>query len=101
MALDLNLTKRGTECELKLVGKLDALTAPGAQDAMLQLAGQFETMILDFSDLVYVSSAGLRALKALRMETRKRNVTLLLKGVSKAVMEVFEVTGFAGLFKYV
>lgn len=101
MALDLNLTKRGTECELKLVGKLDALTAPGAQDAMLQLAGQFEKIILDFTDLTYVSSAGLRALKALRQETRKKDVTLLLKGVGKQVMEVFEVTGFAGLFKYI
>lgn len=101
MALDLNLTKRGTECELKLVGKLDALTAQGAQDAMLQLAGQFEKIILDFTDLTYVSSAGLRALKALRLETRQKDVTLLLKGVGKQVMEVFEVTGFAGLFKYI
>ena len=101
MALDLNLTKRGTKCELKLVGKLDAQTAPGAQGAMLQLVGKFETVILDFTDLTYVSSAGLRVLKTLRMESQQKNVTLLLKGVGKPIMEVFEMTGFAVLFKYI
>lgn len=101
MTLDMTLINRGTECELKLSGKLDAKTAPGAEGAMLQLVGKFETIILDLTDLTYVSSAGLRALKTLRLETRQKNVELLLKGVGKPIMEVFEMTGFAVLFKYI
>lgn len=101
MALDLNLVKRGRECELKMVGRLDATTSPGAQEAMLQLSEQYDSIILNFKELAYVSSAGLRALKAIRIAMRKKNGNLALTGVSKEVMEIFEVTGFAGLFKYV
>ena len=101
MALDLNLVKRGRECELKMVGRLDATTAPGAQEAMLQLSEQYDSIILNFKELAYVSSAGLRALKAIRIAMRKKNGNLALTGVSKEIMEIFEVTGFAGLFKYV
>ena len=101
MALDLNLVKRGRECELKMVGRLDATTSPGAQEAMLQLSEQYDSIILNFKELAYVSSAGLRALKAIRVAMRKKNGNLALTGVSKEVMEIFEVTGFAGLFKYV
>ena len=101
MALDLNLVKRGRECELKMVGRLDATTAPGAQEAMLQLSEQYDSIVLNFKELGYVSSAGLRALKAIRVAMRKKNGNLALTGVSKEIMEIFEVTGFAGLFKYV
>ena len=101
MKLDLNLVKRGTECELKMVGRLDATTAPGAQEAMLQLSEKFDSIILNFTDLAYISSAGLRSLKAIRTAMRKKDGNLVLKGVSKEVMEIFEVTGFAGLFKYI
>ncbi len=101
MALDLNVVKHGTECELKLVGRLDAVTAGGAQEAMLQLSEQYDSIILNFTDLAYVSSAGLRALKTIRVAMRKKNGNLAIKGISKEVMEIFEVTGFAGLFKYV
>ena len=101
MALDLNLVRHGTECELKMVGRLDAMTAPGAQEAMLQLSEKYDSIILNFKDLAYVSSAGLRALKAIRVAMRQKNGNLALKEVSKEVMEIFEVTGFAGLFKYV
>ena len=101
MALDLNLVKRGRECELKMVGRLDATTSPGAQEAMLQLSEQYDSIILNFKELAYVSSAGLRALKAIRVAMRKKNGNLALTGVSKEIMEIFEVTGFAGLFKYV
>ena len=99
MALDLNVVKHGTECELKLVGRLDAVTAGGAQEAMLQLSEQYDSIILNFT--AYVSSAGLRALKTIRVAMRKKNGNLAIKGISKEVMEIFEVTGFAGLFKYV
>ena len=101
MALDLNVVKRGTECELRMVGHLDAVTAPGAQEAMLLLSEQYDSIILNFAELSYISSAGLRALKAIRTAMRKKNGNLALKGVSKEVMEIFEVTGFAGLFQYV
>ena len=45
----------------------------------------------------YVSSAGLRAIKRIYMAMVKKNSALTLTNVRKMVMEVFEMTGFAGL----
>ena len=48
-----------------------------------------------------MSSAGLRILKRLYSAMRRKGGSLFLKDVNKAVMEVFEVTGFAGMFQFI
>ena len=52
------------------------------------------------AQLEYISSAGLRALKRLHMEMKKKGGSLVLTNVRKMVMEVFEMTGFAGLLMF-
>ena len=53
-------------------------------------------MVLDLKDLEYTSSAGLRViLKAQKMMNKQGSMKL--KGVCDAVMEVFEMTGFADI----
>ena len=47
-----------------------------------------------------VSSAGLRIIKLLHMAMRKKNGELVVTNVNRMVMEVFEMTGFAGLLKF-
>ena len=49
---------------LRLEGRLDTTSAPAAQEACLKVAGEYAKIELDFTDLAYVSSAGLRALLA-------------------------------------
>ncbi len=101
MNLDMNLIKNGNECEIALIGRLDAQTAPEAETVLLEQAVNFDSVVLNFSQLGYISSAGLRSLKALRMTMRKKGGSLALKGVSRSVMEIFEMTGFAAFFKFI
>ena len=68
---------------------------------LTDLTGRFDTLTLDMEQLEYISSAGLRALKHAYMEMRQKHGTLEAKNVSKAVMEVLEITGFTRLFKFV
>lgn len=98
--MNIKLINRGQEGELLLEGRLDSLTAPEAEEIFLQMAERFEKVTLNLENLEYISSAGLRALKRLHMTMRKKNGTLALKNVRKMVMEVFEMTGFAGLLKF-
>ena len=100
MSLNMNLIKRGNEGDLKLIGYIDADNAGEVEKILVDLCGQFETLILDMEKLEYVSSAGLRAFKKAFMEMRARHGTLAAKNVSKAVMEVLEITGFTRLFKF-
>ena len=98
--MNIKLINRGQEGELVLEGRLDTLTAPEADEVFNQMAERFEKIILNMRDLEYVSSAGLRTLKRLQMSMKKKNGNLVLTNVRKMVMEVFEMTGFAGLLKF-
>ena len=101
MSLNLNLINRGTEGELVLIGRLDSNPAVEAEKVIDELTGRFDTLILDMKELDYISSAGLRILKRAYMAMRRKDGRLLLKNVNKMVMEVFEVTGFAGLLQFI
>ena len=98
--MNIKLINRGQEGELVLEGRLDTLTAPEADEVFVQMAERFEKIILNMRDLEYVSSAGLRTLKRLHMAMKKKEGSLVLTNVRKMVMEVFEMTGFAGLLKF-
>lgn len=95
--MEIKLINRGQEGELILNGRLDSLTSPEVEQIFLQMAERFEKLTLNMEGVEYVSSAGLRIIKRLYMATAKKNGTLVLINVRKMVMEVFEMTGFAGL----
>lgn len=101
MRLNMELINRGAEGEVILAGRLDNTTAIEAEKHFDQLTQRFDTLILDMKDLEYISSAGLRILKRCYMTMRRKEGALLLKNVNKMVMEVFEVTGFAGLLQFI
>ena len=91
------IKKSDSKAELLLDGRLDTATSPSAQDAFLKVAGQYAELELNFTDLAYVSSAGLRALLMLQKQVNKTGGSLLLTHVKPSVKEVFEITGFAGI----
>lgn len=99
--MTIKLINRGTEGELLLEGRLDAVTAPEAEELFLQMTERFEKLILNMEKLQYISSAGLRVLKKTYMASVKKNGELELSHVNKLVMEVLEMTGFAGLLRIV
>ena len=98
--MNIKLINRGQEGELVLEGRLDTLTAPEAEEVFNQMAERFEKIVRNMAGMEYVSSAGLRTLKRLHMAMKKKNGSLVLTNVRKMVMEVFEMTGFAGLLKF-
>ena len=98
--MNIKLINRGQEGELVLEGRLDTLTAPEAEEVFNQMAERFEKIVLNMAGVEDVSSAGLRTLKRLHMAMKKKNGSLVLTNVRKMVMEVFEMTGFAGLLKF-
>lgn len=100
MSMKMNLIKRQNEGELQLNGYIDASNAADVEKILVDLTGQFETLILDMEHLEYVSSAGLRAFKRAFIEMRQKHGTLAAKNVGKSVMEVLEITGFTRLFKF-
>ena len=87
--------------ELQLEGRLDAIAAPTAQETLLQIATEYETVELNFSQLDYISSAGLRVLLILQKQSSRVGGQLRLSNVKPAIMEVFEMTGFISILHIV
>jgi anti-sigma B factor antagonist len=101
MNLEVNLIEHGSDAELKLKGYIDASNAGDVEKILSDVAAKFDGILLDMAKLEYVSSAGLRAFKHAYMDLHRKSGSLTAKNVSKSVMEVFELTGFTRLFKFV
>lgn len=99
--IDIKLINKGSRGEVRLIGRLDSSAAVEAEKILLQLSERFEILTLDFMELDYLSSAGLRILKILYTVMTKKGGTLELKNVNGMVMEVFEMTGFASFLNIV
>ena len=80
---------------LTLEGRLDTITAPELEQATTDLNG-VKHLILDFDQISYISSAGLRVLLALQ----KRMVyqgDMVVRKVQPMVMEVLDMSGFVDI----
>ena len=61
------------------------------------LADRFKNLTLNMKDLEYISSSGLRSIRNLYIKVNQNGGKLVLTNVNENVMEVFEMTGLAGL----
>ncbi|MCR5103387.1 MAG: STAS domain-containing protein [Eubacterium sp.] len=95
--MDIKLVSREDEGELIISGDLDTRTAKDADALFLQIADRFKNVTLNMKNLEYVSSAGLRAIRNLYIKVNQNGGKLSLTNVNENVMEVFEMTGLAGL----
>ncbi|MDR3766271.1 MAG: STAS domain-containing protein [Butyricicoccus sp.] len=82
---------------LNLNGRLDTTTAPDFQQSLLEEIKTGKNIILDFSELAYVSSAGLRSLLTGQKAVAAGGQTMVLRHVSEEIMEVFDMTGFSDI----
>ena len=81
-------------------GKMDATTAPEFEDKMNELIAQGENcFIIDFSDLTYISSAGLRSVLASAKKLKSTKGKLLFASINGSVKNVFNISGFALIFE--
>ena len=86
----------GTALEIALEGRLDTMTAPELETELNRSLDGVKSLVLDFSKLDYISSAGLRVLLSAHKIMNARD-GMKVKNVNEIVQEVLEVTGFADI----
>ena len=99
--LNMKLFSTDDGAEVKLIGRIDATNAREAEEHMVGAAERYDNLTLNMEQLDYVSSAGLRALQAAFLTMRRKGGKFQIKGVTKPVMEVFQITGFAGMITFI
>ena len=94
----MNITRQqnGTTLEIAVEGRLDTLTAPELEAELKACLDSTDRLILDFSKLEYISSAGLRVLFGAHQIMSARN-GMKVTHANEIIQEVFEITGLADI----
>jgi anti-sigma B factor antagonist len=96
--MKVNIRTVGDVHVAELSGELDANTSPVAQQAILPLAVDGAKIILDMSQVSFMSSAGLRLLLSTYRQVATRNGTVALAGLSEDLKDTMSMTGFLSFF---
>ena len=83
---------------VQIEGELDTGSSPNAQNQLDQLRGQgVKKILLDLTNLDFISSAGLRVLLATAQELKENGGDLRVCSLNREVKEVFDISGFSTL----
>ena len=85
---------------VELEGRLDTNTSPQLEDELAAvLDSTVELLVIDFANLAYISSAGLRVLLAAQKKMNRQG-EMIIRNVNGVIMEIFEVTGFVDILTF-
>jgi len=95
--MTINKTLESGTVTLTMKGKLSTTTSPQFQEALTSALNEAKQIILDFKEVDYVASAGLRVLLLGEKNAKASGKIMTLINVSADIMEIFDVTGFTGI----
>jgi anti-anti-sigma factor len=84
--------------EIQLIGRLDASQVDKANEILDTIT---TTTVLDFSELEYISSAGLGILLEVRKRLDDSGHNLKLKNLNKHISDIFRYAGFDRIFEII
>ena len=85
-----------------LEGTLDTAAAPETEKAMSPLNDvEGKDIIIDCTDLTYISSAGLRIFLCILQSAQEKGGHVYVKNINDAVRGVFTITGFCNIFEFI
>ena len=87
----------GSEMVVKITGRIDTVTSAELDARLKQETVEENKVILDFSAVEYISSAGLRLLLSLKNGLSEKGKELEIHNINAVVKEVFSVTGFKNM----
>ena len=94
--MTMEMKKNAAETVIRIVGRLDTITAPNLDKIINEELGDTKNLVMDMKGLEYISSAGLRVLLGAQKKMQKIG-SMKVTGVCEAVMDVLEMTGFADI----
>ena len=83
------------------VGRLDTAAAPQVEQEtapLLDCTGH--DIILDCTELEYISSSGLRIFLSILKNAKPKGSHVYIRGLNDELQQVFSMTGFTNLFEF-
>ena len=88
------------ELVITLKGEINSSTAPELEDALKNSLENIKRLVFDFTELSYISSAGLRVLLVAKKTIDKNDGKMVVKNPNDSIMDVFEITGFKNILDF-
>lgn len=95
--MDIIKNENNGSVTIKLVGRLDKISSPILDEQLKLELEKDQDIIFDLSDLVYISSAGLRILLATQKAIKAKNKKMTIINVQPDVLDILTVTGFVDI----
>lgn len=92
--LKINKETVGDVLTVHIVGDLNIKTSPQLEEELTNSIGGVKKLLLDFTDVEYISSAGLRVLLGMEKAMRRQGGSMTLQHVNSAVKEIIRLAGF-------
>ena len=94
--LNIEKTRENDKLTITLSGRLDSVTSPELEECLDHALEDVTDLTLDFEELEYISSAGLRVVLTTQKKMNRQG-SMTVRRVNETIMEIFEVTGFVDI----
>lgn len=96
--MNITTTIEGNTAHIKLAGRLDTVTSSTLANELGKVfEGGAVNLLLNFGELEYISSAGLRVLLTSQKKVKSLGTEMEIINAKESVKEVFDITGFSGI----
>ena len=79
---------------MKVEGRIDTITSQELEESLNENLENINSLTLDFEELEYISSAGLRVLIATQKKLKANDAQLTIINVNDTIKEIFRMSGF-------
>ncbi|WOV83939.1 STAS domain-containing protein [Sporosarcina jeotgali] len=94
MNLQVDVQEKDCVHVFKIIGEIDAFTAPTLKEQLEKVANQPECQaVLDFKEVNYMDSTGLGVFVAFYKKVKAVNGSVKIVGLNKRLKRLFEITG--------
>jgi anti-sigma B factor antagonist len=96
--MEISIKTVGQVTVVEVIGDIDGKTAPEVQEQVSAQVQPGVKMILDMTQVGYMSSAGLRMLLAMYRQVKSSDAHVVLAGLSEEIEDTMSMTGFLRFF---
>lgn len=98
--MEVTINRQDDKTIVVFAGRLDTPSSQEVSNALEPVVADAKgTIILDCSDLEYISSSGLRIFLTVRKAAAAQGGSVIVKGMRDAIRNIFMMTGFLNLFQ--
>ena len=97
--MQVNIQPNGQEITVQLIGELDTMATTEQADELQQVLNIADkALLIDCSEMEYISSAGLRFFMQLKKESMAKGGSIRIAHLNEDVNDIFRMSGFQNIF---